>query len=125
MRAGDDTPENYLLLLRTMQTLIKRYNWFDTTENTNGIKLAFETMNRALLDNPLTLWEKAAENLRSNQINTENGFKKCVSELTDEICGEDAVDAQKQYMETTKKPHDLGMKEFYMKLQQMNNTLTV
>ena len=53
MHAGDDSLENYLSLVKSIHTLIKWYNWFDINENINGLQLTFETMNRALLDNPL------------------------------------------------------------------------
>ena len=66
IRTGDDSPENYLLLVKSIGTLIKRYNWFDVTTNNDGVKLAFETMNRALLDNPLDQWEEAVGALRAN-----------------------------------------------------------
>ena len=51
---GDDSPENFLLLVKSIQTLIKRHNWLDASDN--GMKIAFETMNRASLDNPLDQW---------------------------------------------------------------------
>ena len=55
-------------------------------------------MNRFLLDNPLDQWEEEVSNLRDNQINIENGFKKCVSRLNEDICGEQTEDNQKEHI---------------------------
>ena len=81
-------------------------------------------MNRALLDNPLDKWEEEIDKLRVNQINTENWFKKCVSKLTKDFCGECAADNQKKYM-NDENPNDVSMNEFFTKLLQMNNMMIV
>ena len=112
MHTGDDSPENYMLLVKSIQTLIKRHSWFDTADNDKGIKLAFETTNRALLDDPLDKWEDEVDNLRTNQKNTENGFKKCMSKLTENIYGEHAADNQKERMNDERKPNAINMNDF-------------
>ena len=121
----DDSPENYLLLVKSIKTLIKRYKWFDITENNDGIKLAFETMNRALLNNPLDQWKEVVIDLRANQMNTKNGFKKFLAKLTEDICGEYAADNQREYMNNERKPKDMSMNEFFAKLLQMNNMIPI
>ena len=56
MFADEDPKEACIMLLKGIKTLKNRYKWFDTSTDIGGIKLAFETMTRALLDNPLELW---------------------------------------------------------------------
>ena len=41
------------------KTLVNLHKWFDASTENGGIKLAFETMSRAWLNNPLKLWEKS------------------------------------------------------------------
>ena len=82
-------------------------------------------MNRALLDNPLDEWEEELSNLRANKTNTDNGFKKCISKLTEDVCGEHAADNQKEHTNNEKKPNDINVNDFSTKLLQMNNVMIV
>ena len=63
MLADSDPKEAYIMLLKGIKTLTNRHKWFGTSSDNNRVKLAFETMGRALLENPLELWEQAADNL--------------------------------------------------------------
>ena len=92
------------MLLKGIKTLINRHTWFHTSSDNNGVKLVFETMNRALLGDPLELQEQAVDDLRLNQASTENGFKKCVNSFTEKIRGEDAVDNLKDYIRNERNP---------------------
>ena len=65
MFADSDPKEAYIMLLKGIKTLVSRCEWFDTSSDKNGVKLAFETISRTLLDNPLELWEIAVDGLRS------------------------------------------------------------
>ena len=76
------------------------------------MKLAFETMNQALLDNLLDQLEEVVGNLRANQLSTENGFKKYVVNLIEDICGKYATDNQKEYMSNERKPKEMSISKF-------------
>eukprot|EP00957_Ditylum_brightwellii_P150492 11459606-Ditylum_brightwellii.AAC.1 len=70
--------ECFLLTLKKLETLRKRYDWMSDTDS---IKLAFESMGRVLEDSTLDTWEDRVAALRINQKNTETGYDKAKGEL--------------------------------------------
>eukprot|EP00957_Ditylum_brightwellii_P189718 14441609-Ditylum_brightwellii.AAC.1 len=71
-------PECFLMTLKTLEMLQKRYDWMNDADT---IKLAFESMGRALEDSTLDTWEDRVTTLRNNQKNTETGYDKAKGEL--------------------------------------------
>lgn len=129
--SGEESLESFLLTIRTIQTLAKRYKWLEEptveegeTVKVNGIDLALETVSRALGEDPLETWEASVSSLRSNQRN-EAGFNRAIRELVNEECGPDAYDEQLEYMKTTAKPEDMDVNTWWRRLFAMNKSLTV
>ena len=79
-------------------------------ENENGVKLSFETMLHALLDEPLEYWKEEVENLRLNQ-KSKAWLKIGTKGLIEEVCGEDACNNQLEHMKTARRPRDMPMSE--------------
>ena len=111
--SGEESNESYLLTMKSIKTLAKRYQWFDVNKCSEGVKWAFETVNRALIDEPLDAWEEVVESLVITRNNTRNetAWNWCVFGLTNQICGDTAADIQLEYMKTLKKPFELTMTE--------------
>eukprot|EP00957_Ditylum_brightwellii_P204736 15340629-Ditylum_brightwellii.AAC.1 len=47
---GEDSMEYYLMCTRTLDTIVKRYNWWSIPVNITKVELVFETMSRMLSD---------------------------------------------------------------------------
>ena len=61
---GREGPESCLQMLKTTDTLIRRYNLHSTDAgNTTGVAHSFETLSRALANEPLALYESEYNSL--------------------------------------------------------------
>eukprot|EP00957_Ditylum_brightwellii_P204779 15340837-Ditylum_brightwellii.AAC.1 len=107
--------------MKHFDTVDKRYNWWATGPVVQAnIDLAFETMSRFLSDELLETWEdKCAVRATKNKAN----FDKNSDILTKFICGEDAYDAQVNYLKYTKKPEDMTMLQWLKRIKVNNRML--
>eukprot|EP00957_Ditylum_brightwellii_P045675 3466052-Ditylum_brightwellii.AAC.1 len=96
--------EHYLLCIKTINTLAKRYKWWTTAAN--GADLAFKTVNKMLLESVLDTWEdKCATRTTINQAT----FETNIRELTRSVCQKNTFDNQEKYLKNTRKPDDMTM----------------
>jgi len=122
---GKEGPEALLQTIKMANTLIKRYNLHSTADsNTTGVALSFETMSRALANEPLNAWEKEYDSLRANQRNA-TGYKRCVKKVIEKVCGKEAFEKQLNYLENTRKPLNMSMMDWIEKIEEINSYLPV
>eukprot|EP00957_Ditylum_brightwellii_P045112 3420824-Ditylum_brightwellii.AAC.1 len=110
--------EHYLLCIKTINTLAKRYKWWTTA--TNGADLAFETVNRMLSESALDTWEdKCTTRSTINQAT----FDTNIREHTRSICRKNAFNNQEEYLKNMRKPDDMTMAQWLKRIEAINKVL--
>ena len=53
---GRDSAEVFMFVVDSLKMIATRHNWFNSSMSPNGIAIAFETMDRAMMGGVLTAW---------------------------------------------------------------------